>query len=470
MTFKYRDYQEEAIRIGLEVLRDIKGRREIITAVTASGKSLIIAGICEQLTDGNILVLQPDKTILGQNLTKIESFGVFPAVYSASIKRREIGKIIYATPKSVSYEVLKDANIKYCIIDEVDFGSKNDSHTIKLLKQLGIKSVCGVTATPLHIDASGQDGSVARIMTQIKNPFFTDIAYVVSAEKMIKEGYWSKIKYYDAFKEDGQEYLKLTTNGSDYTEESKETFFREMHLAEEVKSFLLRMPENENALVFVPSIESLEELQSLLVDSVAVHSKMNSDLRENNIKGFLDGTYKIMISVSSLNVGFDFPELKNLICCSATNSVRIIMQRYGRILRTHEDKEFGRVICFSGNYRKFGEASEFNFEKIDGYGWGLFSGEVLMTDVPTQSKITTTKDYLREYKKPKNSGIFEFSESCDGKISMKSGSNKGIALKRLYFTKRFYLKWLIEKDFKFKPEDEEFERQLKEIYADEGGN
>ena len=29
MKFKYRDYQEEAIRIGLEVLRDIKGRRGI---------------------------------------------------------------------------------------------------------------------------------------------------------------------------------------------------------------------------------------------------------------------------------------------------------------------------------------------------------------------------------------------------------------------------------------------------------
>ena len=37
---------------------------------------------------------------------------------------------------------------------------------------------------------------------------------------------------------------------------------------------------------------------------------------------------------------------------------------------------------------------------------------------------------------------------------------KDIPLKRLYFTKRYYLKWLIEKEFKFKPEDAEFERQL----------
>ena len=78
MSFKYRDYQEEAVRIGLEVLRDPKGRKEVIVAVAASGKSLIIGGIANELTDGNILVLQPDKNILEQNLSKIESFGTFP--------------------------------------------------------------------------------------------------------------------------------------------------------------------------------------------------------------------------------------------------------------------------------------------------------------------------------------------------------------------------------------------------------
>lgn len=459
MSFKYRDYQEEAVRIGLEVLRDPKGRKEVIVAVTASGKSLIIAGIANELTDGNILVLQPDKNILEQNLSKIEYFGTFPCVYSASMKRRELGHLIYVTPKSVSFDVLKDANIKYCIIDEVDYGSKNDSHVIKLLKQLGIKSVIGLTATPIHTDSSGQDGSVARIMTQIKSPFFTDICYVVSAEKMIENGYWSKIHYHDVYKEEGEQHLKLTTNGSDYTDESRETFFNEMNLAEEVKKFLLRMPENENALVFVPSISNLEELLSILPGSVGVHSKMDSKLRDEYTKGFLENKYKIMISVSSLNVGFDKPDLSLLIDCSPTNSVRIIMQRYGRILRIHKDKEFGRIICFSGNFKKFGKAEDFNFEHIKNYGWGLFSGEKLLTDVAADAKEITTKEYLRLHGKPKSTQFF-FNDDVDGLVSMKNGKMKGASLKRLYFTKRFYLKWLIEKEFKFKPEDAEFERQL----------
>lgn len=463
MNFKYRDYQEEAIKIGLEVLRDPKGRREVLVSVTASGKSLIIGGIAKELTDGNLLVLQPDSTILTQNLNKIQSFGIYPSVYCAGLKRKELGHIVYATPKSISYDILKDQNIKYVILDECDHGSKNGSHIIKTLKQLGIKSALGLTGTPLHIDASGQDGLVAKIMTQTKKPFFTDICYVVGAEKMIEDGHWSKVKYYDVYKEDGAQFLKLNSNGADFTEESKELFYQEMSISEQVRDFLERLPQGENALVFVPSIYCLEELQKMLPQAVAVHSKMKDDLRDENIKGFLSGKYSIMISVASLGVGFDFPNLRNLLDCSPTNSARILIQRYGRILRTHLDKEFGRVICFSGNYRKFGAASNFNYEKIEGYGWGLFSGDKLLTDVPLNSKEITTKDYLRKYKKPKIN-LFEFTEENNGLVKMSKGKMKNYSLKYLYFRKRFYLKWLIETDYKFAPEDKEFERQLKLIY------
>lgn len=466
MEFKFRDYQEEAIQKGLEVLRDPKGRREICLAVTAAGKSLIIAGIAKELTDGNVLVIQPDKTILEQNLLKIESFGVYPAVYSASMKRREFGHLLYVTPKSISYEILKEQNIKYVIVDECDHGTKNDSHIIKMLKQLGIKSTLGLSATPLHIDTTGQDGSIAKVMTRIKGAFFTDICYVVPPEKMIKDGHWSPIKYYDVYKEDGAQFLQLNSILSDYTEESKELFYQEMSLSEQVRDFLLRMPKNENALVFVPSIVCLEELQKLLPQAVSVHSKMNDVLRDENTKGFLSGKYNTMIAVSALNVGFDFSRMFNLIDCSPTNSVRILMQRYGRILRTHPDKDFGRVICFSGNYRKFGSASKFNFENIKGYGWGLFSGDKLLTDVPAGSKEITTKEYLLKHGKPKSTQ-FEFTEEHNGLVKLSKGTMKNYTLKYLYFRKRYYLKWLIESNYKFSSEDNEFEKQLKMIYEKE---
>ena len=106
MNFKLRPYQEECVQKGLEVLTDGKGRKEVIIAATSSGKSLIIGEIAKRLPEGKVLVLSPNVEILEQNLSKINSFGVFPSVFSASANKKETeGKLIYGTPKSITYEV-----------------------------------------------------------------------------------------------------------------------------------------------------------------------------------------------------------------------------------------------------------------------------------------------------------------------------------------------------------------------------
>lgn len=461
MEFKLRDYQELSVDKGLEVL--LNGRREILVIPTSGGKSLILGNIAKQLTEGSVLVLSPNIEILKQNIDKIESYGIYPAVHSASLKRREFGKIIYATPKSVSYEVLKNQNIKYCIVDEVDFGSKSDSHTVKLLTKLGVKSVLGTTATPLHMDTTGQDGAVARIMTQTKKPFFTNLAHVVQIKEMVKKGFWSDIKYYDVYEGDENKILKLNSNGSDYTEDSTEDFFNKTNLAERVKTFLLRLPENESALVFVPSIKNAEELQKILPNSICVHSKLDVKDREEYVNGFKSGKYSICVTVLALAVGFDFPKLSLILDCAATNSSRTNYQKIGRVVRTHKDKTVGNIVDYVGNMHRFGDVRDLNFEHIEGYGWGLFSGEKLITEVVLDSKEETTKAYLKLHKKPKTSQFF-FNDDVDGSPKISFGVNKGYSLKYLYFRKRYYLKFLIEKNFQFKEEDKEFERQLKEIY------
>ncbi len=113
MEYKLYPYQEECIQVGLEVLKDTKGRKSVLIAATSSGKSLIIAEIARRLVDGKILVLSPNVEILEQNLSKINSFNVFPSVYSASAKKKETeGNLIYGTPKSITYEVFKELDIK----------------------------------------------------------------------------------------------------------------------------------------------------------------------------------------------------------------------------------------------------------------------------------------------------------------------------------------------------------------------
>jgi DNA repair protein RadD len=460
MNFIPRKIQTKVTEKCLEVLLDKKGRREVAVLPTAFGKSWIIAMLAEKLTDGNVLVLQPNIELLEQNLSKIESFGIFPAVYSASANRKELGHLIYATPKSVNFEVLKDANIKYVLIDECDFATQGNSELTKLLKQLKIKSVLGLTASPIYLTQT-VEGAEVKIMTKVRGAFFKDICHVVQISEMVEDNYWCDIKYFDVFDHSNAQYLKLNESGSDYTEKSLETFYEKSRLKEKISDFLKRLPEGENALVFVPSIENVDDLVKLIPNSVGVHSKTDKKIRKEYVDGFKSGKYSIMVNALTMLAGFDKPDLVNVVDASPSNSLRVKIQKDGRGVRTYKDKEFCRIIDFAGNYRKFGDVRKLTVEYIENFGWGIFTGEKLLTNIPLNSKTETTKDYLKEFGKPNNTYIF--GEENKGDAVMNFGTNKGVSVKRLYLVKRHYLKWLAESDIEF--EDKELERQIKLIWS-----
>lgn len=461
MKFKPRYYQEDSTKVGLEVLRG--ERKEIIVVPCGGGKSYIIACISAQLTDGNVLCLQPSEELCSQNISKIEEFGVFPSVYSSSLQRKELGHLIYATPKSLSYEILKDANIKYVIIDECDFNTKYDSHIVTLLNQLNIKSCLGLSATPTNLEQT-LDGAVTRIQTKTKKSFFKDIAKVVQIKELVDNGFWSDIQYFNVYEEIGETLLELNSTGADFTEQSVETFFDKMNLASKVSNFLSRLPEGEDALVFVPSIKNAEELQKLILNSIIISSKTKKKDRKKLVEGFKDGTYPVCITVTAVAVGFDKPNLLNIVDCSPTNSFRLNMQKNGRLIRTAEGKKFGRVIDFAGNYTRHGDIRDVEIELIEGYGWCIFGKDgKLLTDVPMNSDKIYTKEYLKNGGKINLEYVFD--ENNPGTEKLDFGVNKGKTVKELYYRKRHYLRYLFEQGFTHK--NKELERQIKLIWSNE---
>jgi DNA repair protein RadD len=461
MQYKLRYYQEECKKVALSVLRDPKGRKEVAILPTSWGKAVVIAFISKELTDGRVLVLQPNIDLLNQGIEKLESIGAKYSVFSASAGKKETEEnLIYATPKSLTYEALKDLNIKYVIVDECDHASKPSSEMVKLLQKLKIKSALGLTASPFYLENT-MDGTVTRMMHKVKGAFFTDICFVTQINEMVANKYWSDIKYFDVFDHSKEVILKLNESGSEYTEDSQKSFYEACDLKNKISKFLSRLPEGENALVFVPSIEAAEELKELIPNSVAIHSKTTKKQRKEFVDGFKSDFYKVAITPLALTVGFDKPNLKNIVDATPTNSIRLQMQKIGRLVRIFEGKEFGRVTDFAGNIRNHGDVRNLNYEYIDGYGWGLFKKEVLITDVPMDSEKVFTKDFLRKGGKPKVEYVFGAHNPGDAVITF--GANKGKKVKELYYRKRHYLKWLANSDFDFK--DKELERQVKLIFG-----
>lgn len=452
--YKPFDFQEEAIVKGLEVLTDKKGKKSVIVAPTAAGKSVIIAEIVNRLPkNGNILIVQPNKELLEQNVSKIETLGISPAIFSASLKKKNIGRITYATPMSLKTEHFVDKNIKYLLIDEADLGTQSASKLKLFMKGLDIKSVLGFTATPIYLKTE-MGGSKLKIMTQVKDKFFSDISHVIQISDMIKAKRWSKIIYEQHdFNSKG---LIINTSGSDFTEKSIADNFVEAENSVKILSILKTIPKDESVLIFVPGVENVVSLQKKIPNSVALTYLTDDETRKEYIEGFKNGKYQVLINSVILTAGFDYPNLRHIIDAYPTKSARIYMQKIGRLVRVYKTKLFGTYHDISGNYESFGKVEDINFEFIEGFGWGMFTGEKLLTLVRMTEVLSVTKDIIKqnpgEMKKKLNMASYNYllEQNNNGNVIITFGKYKGKTVKDVYKENKQYLQWLVKKETKFK--------------------
>ncbi len=65
--------------------------------------------------------------------------------------------------------------------------------------------------------------------------------------------------------------------------------------------------------------------------------------REQTLKDFANGQLQVLTSMKCLDEGVDVPRSELAIFCASTGNPRQFIQRRGRILRTHKDKEFATI-------------------------------------------------------------------------------------------------------------------------------
>ena len=440
-------YQETAIEIGLEVLTSHKPRSEVLVAPVAAGKSIIIAEIVKRLPkDGNILVIQPNKELTEQNIEKVESLGVKVSTYSASLGKKELGRVTYATPGSIDVVKFKKFGFKYCCFDEADWGSKDGTNLKRNLKLIGINNILGFTATPIYMQQT-LEGSVLKIMTRTRNPMFKDICHVIQIEEIVKNKRWAELKYIEyEFDSKG---LILNSTGSDYTEESVVVNYVETDTESKILS-IIRTLGKERTLVFVPGIKNVDSLfKRLEAEKISVgyvHSKMSKKDREHTLKCFREGVIQVLINSLVLLAGYDDPTLENLIDAFPTNSARVNYQKIGRIVRV--GKKVGKVHCISGNYEKFGSIEDITFENVENYGWGMFVKGFLVSGVPMKENINITKDDLINGRAKKNTNTkrkVSYDFVYQGNLESDKftfGKYKGLTVAEVYSKDKGYLNWM----------------------------
>ncbi|MDD5526836.1 MAG: DEAD/DEAH box helicase family protein, partial [Candidatus Omnitrophica bacterium] len=286
MAYTLRPYQEKAVDAAVSFLKKPVRHNAIEVLPTGSGKSLIIANIVANL-NAPVLVFQPSKEILEQNLSKLEAYGYRGAVYSASKGRQEVGNITFATIGSVVNKSDLFTLFPYIIVDECHgVNAKEGMYKTFLgeLEKSGAK-ILGLTATPYRL-ASNSFGTELRFLTRTRPKVFDEMIYFVQNRELFDGGYLARMEYAAGNGFDRNR-LQVNSTGADYTDESVRRYFRSLNFQDKLVMAIEReMETRKNVLVFTRFIQESEYLIRNIPGSAIVTGETKKKERERLIGGF----------------------------------------------------------------------------------------------------------------------------------------------------------------------------------------
>lgn len=356
-----RPYQKQAVS-KLLWAKNMEGA-DLCVLPTGAGKSLVIASLAHQLGQ-SILILQPTKEILEQNVEKMRKYVPDSeiGIYSASMNRKDKSTYTFATIQSIYKKPDEFKTFRYVIIDECHLvDPKNlDGMFMRFLEGIGNPKVVGLTATPYRM-AMGYyrdewDNLVAytttKIITRMKTRFWHRLIFNINNEDLINEGYLLPLRYYDRSVIDHKDIPKNISK-SDFDLVKYEAKIRTKE-DEILEAIFLSMELSKHVLVFCSSVEQAEGLSEIVDGSAVVSAKTSKAERERIVEEFRSGAIQTVFNVGVFTTGFDFPELDGIVLLRPTKSIGLFYQMLGRGVRKVDGKKPCRVIDLSGTVKEIG--------------------------------------------------------------------------------------------------------------------
>lgn len=387
--FILRDYQVEAITAGISFFKEPVTKKVfqngIIICPTGSGKSLIIACIINGL-QGKTIVLQPSKEILEQNHKKLQAYGYHAAIYSASLNKKQVGKITFATIGSVVNVKQLFADFDHIIADECHLINSFDGQYKKFIDSLENVRVLGLTATPYRLSSSSW-GSMLKFITRTRTKIFKRVLYYVQNRTLFDAGHLAKLEYFSLQGFDRTK-LKKNSTGAAYTDKSVQQYHQLTHFDERLRKVVQRLIDSgrKSILVFTQLVDEARALSKLLygcrAEFICSDKKVISDgKRAQLLDDFKSGKITVMCNVGILTTGFDYEALDTVVLGRATMSLALYYQMVGRGMRPHPSKKSCYVVDLCGNIELFGAIEDIYIGKDEAGLWQVTNRGKPLTNV-----------------------------------------------------------------------------------------
>jgi superfamily II DNA or RNA helicase len=319
----------------------------------------------------NILMLVPRIVLIQQNYSRLLRYGIQSNRMGKYFgEQKDIREITISTYQSAAanLDIVKNADM--IILDEVHLASataRSYSRIFDIISNDNKKALLGLTATIDELDARNQiiittlpptrkypikdavaDGRLARpILIPVK-------VKLTEQEQKAYDEYSRKIRTISArFKRyDAKAMMELTKQGGFPSWQAKAWFSNvrkrkgllasaENKLAAAAELIGIEHP-NQKIMVFSETLESIRKLRHSLnskdIKSMLIDSNMPSFRRQRILLEWGKRFYPLL-SVHTLEIGYDVPEVAIEIILATTSNMNQIIQRAGRVLRKVEGKE-----------------------------------------------------------------------------------------------------------------------------------
>lgn len=401
-VFEYRPYQ----RRGIDKIIDFcnqdsnKPRFGVYVAPVAAGKSIIQAHATMGIR-GPILILQPNKELLGQNHAEFIESGGEATIYCASLGKKEISKITYGTLQSVIKKAqhFKDIGVKTIMIDECHLGfpPRLTSQFSKLLKILEPRTVLGLTATPVQLQGSGS-GAELKFITRQEPRIFKEIVDVVQISEVLE--YWPKRVYKEI--DFDEKLLILNSKGTKFTDASVAAAVEANNVNKTILHEILKLVNTRKAiLVFVDTVKNGKKFAEYLlkkgIKAGILHGELKTDERDEIVESFKAGNIQVLFNHTVLTTGFSYKEVDCVILGRPTNSFALYYQKIGRGLRMSKFVDDCLIYDFCGNIKRFGYVDNIVIEMIPEYGWAMTNNDRVLTNQPLKDVVYKYDLIARRY-------------------------------------------------------------------------
>ena len=204
------------------------------------------------------------------------------------------------------------------------------------------KLMVGFTATPRRGDKAG-----------LKH-IFQDVVFSMSIRKLVHRGFL--VKPEGLHVKVGIDLKNVRTEMGDF----KKASLRKVMLSDQARSIVIetikRFASDRRGIVFSVDIEHSEmlkkDIQLAGFSCDVVHSKVSLQERKQRLEDFASGKLQFIVNPMILTEGFDCPRADCMINAAPTKNRSLYIQKAGRVLRTHPEKENALLIDFGVTKKK----------------------------------------------------------------------------------------------------------------------